>query len=145
MCALAAGNHIIHDELQWLRSDENPPSNKQVNRSMSIDQWSSSEDLVIQKERSILMNSFSIFLDHYHVMCSKSKQALYSLVFSSYCYGQRLAKEYTLLGLTPVKLYAQQRNYQSELTDYVKSHPCASSDTITLNEALKSILSLYHK
>lgn len=39
LCGISDGVHLIHDQLQWLRSTENSPQQAHMQRSISVAEW----------------------------------------------------------------------------------------------------------
>ncbi len=117
-CGLCQGNHVIHDHLQWLRSDENPPQQAQLKRSVSVSQWAS--DARFAQERYELLLLLETFLKTSLGCGSEFAQALISYAINTMVFGENRSRELQLLGLKPVKNY--RRDYATPLAQILTKH-----------------------
>jgi len=125
-CGLCQGNHVIHGQVQWLRSDENPPQQAQLQRSVEISQWW--RESRFEYERHELINQLEHFLQA-AVPCGSKHfaSALIKTAFEFTLFGESQNANLQLLGLRPSKNY--KRNYSQPLTKVLKdSHPKPPSD-----------------
>ena len=111
-CGLSLGNHVIHGEVQWLRSDENPPQQSQLNRSIQINQWW--RESIYETERQALIKRCESFLKK-HLSCDKSYAlALVEMAFEFKVFSEQQNRGLQVLGLQPQKSY--NRNYSQSLS-----------------------------
>jgi glycosyltransferase domain-containing protein len=120
-CGLCQGNHVIHGQVQWLRSDENPPQQAQLQRSVEICQWW--HESRFENERHALIHQLEQFLQA-KIPCNNKHfaAALIKMAFEFTLFGDRQNKSLQLLGLKPTKNY--NRDYSVHLAKILKAaHP----------------------
>lgn len=125
-CGLCQGNHVIHGQVQWLRSDENPPQQAQLKRSVEICQWW--RESRFENERHALINQLEQFLQ-VTVPCDNKHfiSALIKMAFEFTLFGENQNKNLQLLDLKPSKNY--NRNYSQPLSKALKAaHPNPPSE-----------------
>lgn len=106
-CGLCSGNHQIHEVVQWLRSDENPPQQAQLNRSINIAEWWTSDKF--ENDRAQLMKLLRPFVCKTINCNSIHAEALIHLAFHFHVFSERQNKNLILCGLKPIKYF--NRNY----------------------------------
>ena len=117
-CGLCQGNHVIHGQVQWLRSDENPPQQAQLKRSVEISQWW--RESMFENERNVLTNQLEQFLQATAPCDSKHfASALVKMAFEFTLFGESQNENLQLLGLKPTKNY--KRNYLQPLAIALKA------------------------
>lgn len=140
-CGACQGNHIIHDQLQWLRSDENPPQQAQLARSVGVSQWWA--DPSFEKERHQLLLLLGRFLEEFLNCKSEYVQALISYAFSATAFSEQHNKKLQLLGLKPAKNY--NRNYTHSLAKLLKSSMPLPPSEDEIARVVQSISLLYQQ
>ena len=98
---LCVGNHLIHDELQWLSSSTNKPTIESIKSSLGIIGWLKDEEY--SSEVSKLSSLMSIFMSQ-HLSPSLNSTQLLNLAFN--CYHFWHLNRFTILeplGLSPIK------------------------------------------
>jgi glycosyltransferase domain-containing protein len=129
-CGLVWGNHVIHGSIQWLRSDENPPQQAQLERSVSVGRWCS--DVQFEHERLVLFSSLREFVME-TASCDRGyADALIRLAVNITLVSEGCNDELRLLGLKPGKNF--QRKFETPLENlFSYSGPdSASNDEIRL-------------
>ena len=135
------GHHVIHPNLQWLRSEENPPQSVDLNRTLRVDQWADNSEYVQEHSRliNLLVPRIKAVLH-----CSDSVAiACFRLALASYKYSQVNIQLLNSLGLTPQKNYS--RLYDSSLESYFRSNKAGIIvDIAEVNALQEAILSAYY-
>jgi len=138
-CGVCHGNHIIHDQMQWLRSDENPPKQAQLARSVEVSQWW--EDPIFEQERQQLVRLLGPYLKEFLNCSSKYAQVLISYAFSVTAFSEQHNKKLQFLGLKPTKNY--NRKYTHYLVKLLKSSMPLPPSEDEIARVIKSIRLAY--
>ncbi len=116
-CGIVSGSHVIHNKLQWLRSDENPPQQADLKRDVGVADWMIKSSY--KEERTYLKACLLRYIASICKIDINKANDLIELAFSAYCYGALNNSMLVSLGLKPGKNY--NRDYSQSLEDYLRS------------------------
>ena len=134
-CGLSQGSHVIHGQVQWLRSDENPPIQHQVNRSLEISQWW--RETSFENERYVLIQRLEQFLIDI-LDCERNfATTLIKMAFEFMIFSDQQSGNLRLLGLKPDKSY--KRIYSQSLAEVLKTSCSIPPGDSEINKLIESI------
>lgn len=135
-CGLVWGNHIIHGSIQWLRSDEYPPQQAQLERSVSVGRWCF--DAQFEHERLILFSGLREFIMKMTSCDRGYADALIRLAVNVTLLSEGCSDELRLLGLKPGKQF--KRNYEIPLENLFSYSGLDSASNDEIHLVKESIL-----
>ena len=107
-CGICSGNHQIHEVVQWLRSDEIPPQQAQLNRSLNITEWWRSDKF--KNDRAKLVKLLRSLVCTTINCNSDQADTLINLAFEFQIFSDYQNKNLISCGLKPKKYYNRSYN-----------------------------------
>ena len=103
MMGALMGKCLVHQSLQWLRSDENPPSLTPISQQIEFDAWFTNQKYNEEKLEFLKVITEAMHSDFFSDLDINSRLRISLYLSESYIFGQRHKKILQEVGLTPSK------------------------------------------